>query len=148
MGGGRSPKCEFSTEKHGFVPCMYENSENYQWFWTTKRPFFFVSFFLRPYGGVGRGVETRRYEAQNKTAKHKLDSKQFEGGDGRDNFCLVFRRFAFDELVSEIVHSRQFPSIPVHSRPILSRPVSSSLVPSSPGQSQPVAELLMRCTGE
>ena len=28
-GGPRSPKCGLSTEKHGFVPCMCENSENY-----------------------------------------------------------------------------------------------------------------------
>ena len=28
-GGPRSPKCGFSKEKHGFVPCMCENSENH-----------------------------------------------------------------------------------------------------------------------
>ena len=36
MGGPDRPSVGFPKEKHGFVPCMYENSENYRGIWTTR----------------------------------------------------------------------------------------------------------------
>ena len=36
MGGPDRPSKGFPQKKHGFVPCMYENSENYRRIWTTS----------------------------------------------------------------------------------------------------------------
>ena len=42
MGGPCSPSVRFPKEKHGFVPCICENSENYRGVWTTR---------MAPWGG-------------------------------------------------------------------------------------------------
>ena len=47
MGGPDRPSVGFPNEKHGFVPCMYENSENYRGIWTAR---------IAPWGPCGPSV--------------------------------------------------------------------------------------------